>query len=79
MADRGAGAAGRAHVLSDSTIPDSDFVVQEVEAAARRLGVQIKVISAGTAAEIEVALAAFVRDGAGAVLVDNSCGGSACS
>jgi putative tryptophan/tyrosine transport system substrate-binding protein len=64
--------AGLIGLLLDSTAAGSDFAAQEVEAAALRLGVPIKVISAGTAAEIEVALAAFVRDGAGAVLVHNS-------
>jgi putative ABC transport system substrate-binding protein len=63
--------SGLIGLLLDST-PGADFTVQEVERAALRLGVPIKTISAGTAAEIEVALAAFARDGAGAVLAHNS-------
>ena len=58
-------------VLSDSTAPREGPILQEVEAAARNLGVPIKVISAGNENEIEAAFATFAREGAGAVFFNN--------
>jgi putative ABC transport system substrate-binding protein len=58
-------------VLSDSTNPRSEFAVQEVQAAARNIGVTIRVIPAGTEGEIEGAFATFAREGVGAVFVNN--------
>jgi putative ABC transport system substrate-binding protein len=58
-------------VLSDSTNPNADFVLQEVQAAARGLGVPIKVIAAGSESEIDAAFATFAREGASAVFCNN--------
>src|SRR5215831_12160899 len=58
-------------VLSDATNPRAEFAVQEVQTAARRIGVTIRVISAGTEPEIAGALATFAQDGVGAVFVNN--------
>jgi putative ABC transport system substrate-binding protein len=58
-------------VLSDSTNPRAEFAVQEVHAAARNIGLTIRVIPAGTEAEIEDAFATFAREGVGAVFVNN--------
>jgi putative ABC transport system substrate-binding protein len=64
--------AGLVGVLSDSSNPGASSNIQEVEAAARRLGVQIKMILAGTETEIEAAFATFAREGVGAVYINNS-------
>jgi putative ABC transport system substrate-binding protein len=58
-------------VLSDSTNRAADSILQDVQAAARRLGVPIKVIAAGSESEIEAAFATFAREGAGAVFFNN--------
>jgi putative ABC transport system substrate-binding protein len=60
-------------VLADATVlPASAAVnIPEVEAAASRLRVPIKLISAGTEAEIDVAFATFAREGASAVFFVN--------
>jgi putative ABC transport system substrate-binding protein len=61
-------------VLVDSTVPTPmrDNVLQEVQAAANRLGVPLKVIAAGSEAEIEAAFATFAREGISAVFFANS-------
>ena len=59
-------------VLSDPKKPDRDFAEQEVQAAARSLGVKVSVIAAGTQSEIEAAFATFAREGVDAVFVINS-------
>jgi putative ABC transport system substrate-binding protein len=58
-------------VLSDSTNPRAEFAVQEVQAAARKIGVTIRVISAGTDAEIGDAFAILARERVGALFVNN--------
>jgi putative ABC transport system substrate-binding protein len=58
-------------VLSDSTNPSAEAVLQDVQTAARGLGVPIKVIPAGTENEIEAAFATFAREGASAVFFNN--------
>ena len=58
-------------VLSDSTNPRAEFAVREVEAAARNIGLTIRVIPAGTEAQVEDAFATFTRDGVRAVFVNN--------
>jgi putative ABC transport system substrate-binding protein len=57
-------------VLSDSTNPRAEFALQEVQAAARNIGVAIWVISVGTEAEVEAAFATFARERVGAVFVN---------
>jgi ABC-type uncharacterized transport system substrate-binding protein len=58
-------------VLSDSTNPEADYVVQEVQAAARSNGVQTHVASAVTETQLEAAFETFSRERAGAVFVNN--------
>jgi putative tryptophan/tyrosine transport system substrate-binding protein len=58
-------------VLSDATNSSADFSLQDVQAAARRLGVPIKVIAAGSESEIEAAFVTFAREGANAVFQNN--------
>jgi putative ABC transport system substrate-binding protein len=58
-------------VLSDSTNPRAEFAVQEVQAAARNIGMTIRVIPAGTETQVEDAFATFARDGVSAVFVNN--------
>jgi putative ABC transport system substrate-binding protein len=58
-------------VLSDTTSPRADFVVQEVRAAAQRLGVSIRVIGAGTESELEAAFATLAQEGVSAVFINN--------
>src|SRR5262249_25597466 len=50
-------------VLWDSTNPRNEFQLQEAQAAARSLGVPIRVISAGSEGEIEAAFAGLEREG----------------
>jgi putative ABC transport system substrate-binding protein len=57
-------------LLYDSTRP-FDKPLKDVQTAARDLGVPVRVISAGTEAEIETALATFAREGVKAVFVIN--------
>jgi putative ABC transport system substrate-binding protein len=58
-------------VLSDATNPSAEFAMQQVQAAARDLGVSIRVMSASTEGEIETAFATSAREGVGAVFVNN--------
>jgi putative ABC transport system substrate-binding protein len=58
-------------VLWDSTSIDGGFAVREVEAAARSLGVSIRVIGAGTESEIEASFATFALERVDAVFVVN--------
>jgi putative ABC transport system substrate-binding protein len=55
-------------VLSDAR---SEFAVQEVQAAARSLGVPIRLIEVGTESEIEAAFATFAQEGVPAVFANN--------
>jgi putative ABC transport system substrate-binding protein len=64
--------AGVIGVLWDKTNPGLGVVpVQDVQAAARSLGVQIRVMSAGTEDEIETAFTSFAREGVTALFVVN--------
>ncbi len=58
-------------VLSDATNPSKAFILQDVQAAARSLGVAINIIEAGTESEIDAAFPAFAHEGAGSVFVNN--------
>ena len=58
-------------VLSDSTNPFAASALQEVEAAARGLGVPIRVVSVGSKEEIEAAFATFAKEGVAAVFLNN--------
>jgi putative ABC transport system substrate-binding protein len=59
-------------VLADETAPSTASNIQQVEEAARRLPVPIKVISTSTEGEIDAAFATFAREGANAVFFVNS-------
>jgi putative ABC transport system substrate-binding protein len=58
-------------VLSDSTNPSANSILQDVQAAAQNLGVPIQVIAAGTESEVDAAFATFAREGIGAVFFNN--------
>jgi putative tryptophan/tyrosine transport system substrate-binding protein len=60
-------------VLADATVPQATRAINipEVEEAASRLRTPIKLISAGTEGEIDVAFATFAREGASAVFFIN--------
>ena len=59
-------------VLSGSATSYSGFSLQEVQAAARSLGMPIRVMSAGTEGEIEAAFATSAQEGVTALFVVNS-------
>ena len=59
-------------VLSDPNKAEREFGEQEVQAAARNLGVTILMIEAGAESEIEAAFATFARENVRAVFVINS-------
>ena len=59
-------------VLFDPKKAQREFGEQEVQAAARNLGVTILMIEAGTESEIEAAFATFAREDVRAVFVINS-------
>jgi putative tryptophan/tyrosine transport system substrate-binding protein len=59
-------------VLSDPGNSQRGFAEEEVQAAARSLGMTVRVIAAGTESEIEAAFATFAREGVSAVFVINS-------
>jgi putative tryptophan/tyrosine transport system substrate-binding protein len=58
-------------VLSDSTNPRGGFALQEVQAAAQRLAVPVRVLAAGTVSELDSAFATFADERVGAVFVIN--------
>jgi putative tryptophan/tyrosine transport system substrate-binding protein len=58
-------------VLSDRTNPFAGSALQEVQAAARSIGVTIRVVSVGTNEEIETAFATFAQEGVAAVFLHN--------
>jgi putative ABC transport system substrate-binding protein len=57
-------------LLSDSTAP-RQAGAQDMQMAARGLGVAVRAMSAGTEAEVETALATFAREGVQAIFVIN--------
>jgi putative tryptophan/tyrosine transport system substrate-binding protein len=59
-------------VISDLTNSNREIALQQVHAAARSLGVPIRVAFAGTEAEIEAAFTSFADAGVGAVFLNNS-------
>jgi putative tryptophan/tyrosine transport system substrate-binding protein len=58
-------------VLWDATYANAGFAVQEIQSAARALGVPTRVISAGTESEIESVVGAFAQDGGAALFVNS--------
>jgi putative ABC transport system substrate-binding protein len=58
-------------LLADSTNPRGEFQLQEAQAAASKLAVPIRVMSAGSDGEIEAAFAGLAREGVTALFVIN--------
>ncbi len=56
-------------LLVDPNVPDATSRVSEVQAAARTIGLQLVVLNARTASDIDVAFASLVRERAGALVV----------
>jgi putative ABC transport system substrate-binding protein len=59
-------------VLADPASPNTQFVVADLQAAARTLGLQLIVLDARTDSDLETAFASFSQQHVGAVLVGNS-------
>jgi putative tryptophan/tyrosine transport system substrate-binding protein len=64
--------AARFGVLADPAFPDTRSVVADLQAAARRLGLQLIIVSAGTDSDLELAFATFSQQRVGALVVGNS-------
>ena len=62
-------AATRVAVLVNPTGPDAETMLRDVEPAARAIGLQIRVLNAGTSGEINEAFANFVRERPDALFV----------
>jgi putative tryptophan/tyrosine transport system substrate-binding protein len=58
--------------LADPASPNTQFVVADVRAAARTLGLQLLVANASTDSDLETAFTTFLQQHVGAVLVSNS-------
>jgi ABC-type uncharacterized transport system substrate-binding protein len=56
------GAARVAVLVNPANAPNTETTLQDVEAAARAIGLQIHVLNAGTSREISAAFATFVRE-----------------
>jgi putative ABC transport system substrate-binding protein len=59
-------------MLTDATAPTAEIQVDEVQEAARAIGLQLLVVKAGTEGDIDAAFATLVQQGAGALLVGAS-------
>jgi putative tryptophan/tyrosine transport system substrate-binding protein len=64
--------AARIGVLADQTPRSAQFVISDLEAAARTLGLQLVVVDARTEGDFEAAFTDFSQQHVGAVLVSNS-------
>jgi putative tryptophan/tyrosine transport system substrate-binding protein len=62
-------AATRVAVLVDPANANTESTLRDVESAARAMGLQIRVLSAGTSREIDAAFATFVRERPDALFV----------
>jgi putative ABC transport system substrate-binding protein len=58
--------------LVDPNVPDGEFQLQEVEAAARRLGLSFRTVRISSEREFDMAFAALVQDRVGALIVTAS-------
>jgi putative ABC transport system substrate-binding protein len=61
--------AVRVAVLMDPTMPTTELVLRDTEAAARAMGLQIRVVNASTRGEINEAFASFAREWPDALFV----------
>jgi putative ABC transport system substrate-binding protein len=59
-------------VLSDSAYPATEFIIVDLQAAARTLGLQLVFANARTESDLETAFATFLQQRVGAVLVNGS-------
>jgi putative ABC transport system substrate-binding protein len=59
-------------VLADQASPNTQFVIADLQAAARTMGMQLVIESARTENDLEPAFATFSQQRVGAVLVNNS-------
>jgi putative ABC transport system substrate-binding protein len=59
-------------VLADPASPNTQYVVADLQAAARTLGLQLVIANASTDSDLETAFATFSQQHVGAVLVSNS-------
>jgi putative tryptophan/tyrosine transport system substrate-binding protein len=59
-------------VLADPAFPGTQFVIPDLQAAARTLGLQLIVVNARTDSDLEPAFASFSQQRVGAVLVSDS-------
>jgi putative ABC transport system substrate-binding protein len=59
-------------VLADPAAPSTSSIIADLQAAARTLGVQLVIVNARTASDLETAFATFSQQRVGAVLVANS-------
>jgi putative ABC transport system substrate-binding protein len=62
-------AAARLAILVDPTVPSTGTILKDTEAAARSIGLSIKVVRASTKSEIDVAFATFARDRPDALII----------
>jgi putative tryptophan/tyrosine transport system substrate-binding protein len=58
-------------VLADPEFPGTQFLIPDLQAAARTLGLQLVVVNARADSDLEMAFATFSRQRVGAVLVGN--------
>jgi putative ABC transport system substrate-binding protein len=59
-------------VLADPVVPSAHSIITDLQAAARTPGLQLVVVNARTASDLEVAFATFSQQRVGAILVANS-------
>jgi putative tryptophan/tyrosine transport system substrate-binding protein len=59
-------------VLADATNASMDFQVQQIQTAARDIGMSIRVVTVGNEADLEPAIATAAREGTGALIVTSS-------
>jgi putative ABC transport system substrate-binding protein len=64
--------AGRFGVLADPAAPPTQFLIPDLQAAARTLGLQLDIVNASTDNDLEMAFATFSQQRVGAVLVGPS-------
>jgi putative ABC transport system substrate-binding protein len=64
--------AGRFGVLADPAAPPTQFVIPDLQAAARTLRLQLDIVNASTDNDLEPAFASFSKQRVGAVLVSPS-------
>jgi putative ABC transport system substrate-binding protein len=64
--------AARFGFLADPSFPNTPFVIAELQATARTLGLQLVIVNARTDSDLETAFALFSRQRVGAFLISNS-------